>query len=202
MEKKNIIETIKSLFSNEEEVKFVDVKTVDGKILRVPDMVVDSSVTEITEEGEVPVEDGEYELEDGIVLVVENGVISEIKEVESEEEEVEEPVEEVVEPIEEEMTEETTDELVLEIPTTDEVVENVEEIVDEVTEVLRLPKANIDQTPELITTEVQQRYVKGVGKLEDRLLILIDLANIFSQEEIEGIKEIKEQNPKKEEDNE
>ena len=73
-------------------------------------------------------------------------------------------------------------------------------IVDEVTEVLRLPKVNIDQTPELITTEVQQRYLKGVGKLEDRLLILIDLANIFSQEEIEGIREMQDQGSKKEEE--
>ncbi len=74
-------------------------------------------------------------------------------------------------------------------------------IVDEVTEVLRLSVEDIDQTPELITTEVQQRYLKGIGKLEDRLLTLIDLTEIFSQGEVEGIKETREEKTKKEGNN-
>ena len=64
-------------------------------------------------------------------------------------------------------------------------------VVDEVTEVLRLSKENIDSTPELIASEVQHKYLEGVGKLDDRLLILIDLAKIFSVEEVEDIKEAK-----------
>ena len=61
-------------------------------------------------------------------------------------------------------------------------------IVDEVTEVLRLPGENIDRTPELTGSDVQHTYLKGVGKLEGRLLILIDLAAIFSSEEVENIR--------------
>ncbi len=72
-------------------------------------------------------------------------------------------------------------------------------IVDEVTEVLRIASENIDQTPELITTEVQQKYLKGVGKLGERLLILIDLAQVLSSEEVEEMKRVRTEEQKKEE---
>ena len=72
-------------------------------------------------------------------------------------------------------------------------------IVDEVVEVLRLSSENIDKAPELITTEIHEEYLKGVGKLGERLLILIDLARVFSPEEVEDIKKAKEQQSKKEE---
>ena len=74
-------------------------------------------------------------------------------------------------------------------------------VVDEVTEVLRLPTANVEKTPELINTEVQQHYLKGVGKLGERLLILIDLDKVLSSEELEDIKKTQEVEGKKEEKN-
>jgi len=96
MDKKNILTKIKELFTTEEEVlKFVDVKIQDGTILRITDMVVGSEVKELTEDGEGPIEDGEYvivEPREGLVIVVSEGKIDEIKEVEVEEEEVEEEV--------------------------------------------------------------------------------------------------------------
>ena len=48
-------------------------------------------------------------------------------------------------------------------------------IVDEVSEVLRIPTSKVEKTPQLIESEISQRYITGVGKLKDRLLILIDL---------------------------
>ena len=63
-------------------------------------------------------------------------------------------------------------------------------IVDEVTEVLRLAEKNIEQTPELISTEIKHEYLVGVGKLEQRLLILIDLRQVLSPEEVEDMKKI------------
>lgn len=83
----SLIKKIKQLFEEVDaasEVKFVDLKSVDGAILRVSDLAVGASIVEITEDGEVPVEDGEYKLDDGVVLVVEAGVIAEIKEAEAE----------------------------------------------------------------------------------------------------------------------
>ncbi|RKY40041.1 MAG: chemotaxis protein CheW [Candidatus Omnitrophota bacterium] len=65
-------------------------------------------------------------------------------------------------------------------------------IVDEVTEVLRLPIDKIEKPPQIIESEVEQKYIKGVGKLDDRLLILIDLVNVLSLEEKEEVKKIGE----------
>ena len=57
-------------------------------------------------------------------------------------------------------------------------------IVDSVSEVLRLSKDDIEDTPALIDTEVHEKYLRGVGKSEDRLLILLDLNEVLSTEEI------------------
>lgn len=78
MEKKTIIQKVKELFTSEE-VFSVDVKTVDNRILRLSEMAVGGTVTEINADGEIAVEDGEYSLEDGNTIVVTNGTIEEIK---------------------------------------------------------------------------------------------------------------------------
>ncbi len=53
-------------------------------------------------------------------------------------------------------------------------------IVDAVKEVLRIPASITEVPPELVST-IDSEYIKSVGKLEDRLLILIDLEKIFAQ---------------------
>jgi purine-binding chemotaxis protein CheW len=55
-------------------------------------------------------------------------------------------------------------------------------IVDEVTEVLRIPMNVIEPPPQLVTGE-KSEFITGVGKLDDRLLILLDLDRIISLEE-------------------
>ena len=55
-------------------------------------------------------------------------------------------------------------------------------IVDSVNEVLRISKDVTESPPEL-AMGINSEYIKAVGKLEDRLLILIDLEKILSQEE-------------------
>lgn len=55
-------------------------------------------------------------------------------------------------------------------------------IVDAVTEVLRIP-ANITEPPPDLITNVNSEFIKAVGKLDDRLLILIDLEKILSSNE-------------------
>ncbi|MBI5729901.1 MAG: purine-binding chemotaxis protein CheW [Ignavibacteriales bacterium] len=55
-------------------------------------------------------------------------------------------------------------------------------IVDAVTEVLRIPSSTIEAPPELIAG-VNSEFIKAVGKLEDCLLILIDLEKILSNPE-------------------
>lgn len=65
-------------------------------------------------------------------------------------------------------------------------------IVDEVVEVVKVTKENIEGKPELIAGEIQYEYLKGVVKLGERLIVLIDLTKIFSPEEVEDIKKTKD----------
>jgi purine-binding chemotaxis protein CheW len=55
-------------------------------------------------------------------------------------------------------------------------------IVDAVNEVLRIPK-NITEAPPELVTGINSEFIKAVGKLDDRLLILLDLEKIISSEQ-------------------
>jgi purine-binding chemotaxis protein CheW len=55
-------------------------------------------------------------------------------------------------------------------------------IVDEVSEVLRIPR-DITEPPPSMVANIEADYITAVGKLEDRLLILLDLDKIFNFEE-------------------
>lgn len=64
-------------------------------------------------------------------------------------------------------------------------------IVDSVREVLRIPKSITEPPPEL-TTDVNSEYITAVGKLENRLLILLDLEKILNIKEKEELLEVTE----------
>ena len=55
-------------------------------------------------------------------------------------------------------------------------------VVDAVSEVLRLP-ANTVEPPPPIVAGIDSEYISGVGKLEDRLLILLELDKVLSKDE-------------------
>ncbi len=55
-------------------------------------------------------------------------------------------------------------------------------IVDSVSEVLRLP-ANTVEPPPPVVAGLDSDYISGVGKLEDRLLIMLDLNRLLSNDE-------------------
>jgi len=54
-------------------------------------------------------------------------------------------------------------------------------IVDAVKEVLRIPSDITEAPPELVNG-IDSEFIKAVGKLDDRLLILLDLEKIISRE--------------------
>jgi purine-binding chemotaxis protein CheW len=56
-------------------------------------------------------------------------------------------------------------------------------IVDEVMEVLQLKEEMIDPPPFIVTASGSGDGVKGIGKLDNRLLIILDLARLFSASE-------------------
>jgi purine-binding chemotaxis protein CheW len=59
--------------------------------------------------------------------------------------------------------------------------------VDSVSEVLRLSSEFVEDVPSLVDTEVPEHYIRGVGKLQDRLLVLLDLNKILTPEEFQHV---------------
>ncbi len=59
-------------------------------------------------------------------------------------------------------------------------------IVDSVSEVMKVPVSEIEPTPHLVVSSIDAEYVRGVIKLPNRLIILLDFRQILkSQEERE-----------------
>lgn len=62
-------------------------------------------------------------------------------------------------------------------------------IVDAVSQVLRIP-ADIVEQPSPVLAGVDSRYLRGIAKLADRLVILLDLDFVLSRREQEAISEV------------
>ena len=109
MKSNNVIEKIKDVLNLNEEVKLEQAKLDNGTVIEADAFESGVEVFIVTEDEKVALPVGEYALEDGKLLVVaEEGIISEIKDAEAEEET--EEVEEV-EAQEEEMGYATKEEL-------------------------------------------------------------------------------------------
>lgn len=63
-------------------------------------------------------------------------------------------------------------------------------MVKNVEEIIRIPVNNIGEPPK-ITKKINKNYVSGVGKLENRLLILLNMNRILTTQEMEEIEDIK-----------
>ncbi|MCX9083899.1 MAG: chemotaxis protein CheW [Candidatus Methanoperedens sp.] len=63
-------------------------------------------------------------------------------------------------------------------------------IVDSVSEVIRLPKNNVEPAPGVIANKIGTEYIHGVGKIKDRLLILLDLNRMLSVNELQNLNSI------------
>jgi len=63
-------------------------------------------------------------------------------------------------------------------------------IVDEVTEVISLPRAEI-QPPPRVVKGIHSDYLHGVCRFRDDILLLLNLDEILSSEEKDSLKEIK-----------
>lgn len=62
-------------------------------------------------------------------------------------------------------------------------------IVDSVSEVLRLPAGTVEPPPSVVSN-IESEYINGVGKLDDRLLILLNLNKILTVHEIGMLKDV------------
>ena len=62
-------------------------------------------------------------------------------------------------------------------------------IVDEVAEVLRLAEDQTEPAPPMVAG-LSNQYIRGVGKLQDDLLILIEIEKILTAEQLNAIDEL------------
>lgn len=59
-------------------------------------------------------------------------------------------------------------------------------VVDSVSEVLRLPSDSVEPTPPMVAG-IEAAYLKGVGKWDDRLIILLDIEKVLYSNEQEEL---------------
>ncbi len=59
-------------------------------------------------------------------------------------------------------------------------------IVDRVHEVLRIDSSIVEPAPAMVCS-IDSDFISGVGKLQDRLIILLDLAKLFQNQTLEKI---------------
>ena len=55
-------------------------------------------------------------------------------------------------------------------------------VVDAVSEVLRVPEESVEPPPPMVAT-VDSAFIKGIAKMGERLIILLDLSKVLSAEE-------------------
>lgn len=60
-------------------------------------------------------------------------------------------------------------------------------IVDSVSEVMRIPVNEIEPTPHLVVSNIESEYIKGVIKLPNRLVILLDFQQVLRPQEVKEI---------------
>jgi purine-binding chemotaxis protein CheW len=65
-------------------------------------------------------------------------------------------------------------------------------IVDAASEVMRIPNADIEPPPSILQNS-ESSYVTGVGKLHNRLIILVDLKRVLQRGELKKLSEVKEE---------
>ena len=152
MKSNNVIEKIKDVLNLNEEVKLEQAKLDNGTVIEADSFESGVEVFIVTEDEKVALPIGEYILEDGKILVVaEEGVISEIKDAEAEEE-TEEEVEEV------EAAEEEEEKESLGYATKEELAE-VKDMIEEIKAMLE-PKEDLSEDLGNLLTEELAKHEK------------------------------------------
>lgn len=143
---------------------FSVVKTNQG-VLQYEDeeMVVGTVVKIVMEDGTEEIPTGEFITEDNKKLVIENGEVKEIEDIEVQ------PVEVVEEPTEEETPEEVAEEVVEETPIEEEAPVAEEEVVEEPTEevVEEAPAEDVVPALEARIAELEAQLAEALAKLAE-----------------------------------
>ena len=63
-------------------------------------------------------------------------------------------------------------------------------LVNSVNGVLKLPLSSTEPTPDIIKSKINSEYLTGIGKIGDRLLILLNLAKVLGEEETDELNQL------------
>jgi purine-binding chemotaxis protein CheW len=63
-------------------------------------------------------------------------------------------------------------------------------LVNSVNGILKLPLSSIEPTPDMIKSKINSEYLTGVGKAGNRLFILLNLARVLGEEEIDELSQL------------
>ena len=63
-------------------------------------------------------------------------------------------------------------------------------IVDEVLEVMRISQGTIETTPSLVETNIDNGYVEGIARVDDRLIIVLNLFHVLKGKEAVQLKRV------------
>lgn len=69
-------------------------------------------------------------------------------------------------------------------------------VVDSCNEVLRITGDKIEPAPEIITKKFKSDYINGVGIIDERLLILLDLSKVLDEKDLGHIKSVEKKSAK------
>ncbi len=56
-------------------------------------------------------------------------------------------------------------------------------IVDRISDVLTIEQKNIEGTPD-VSTEINTQFIQGIGKINERFIIILDIEKMFSRDEL------------------
>ncbi|MCD5413799.1 MAG: chemotaxis protein CheW [Clostridiales bacterium] len=62
-------------------------------------------------------------------------------------------------------------------------------LVDDASQVLTIDSKDIDDAPDLITS-VEQKFISGIAKVEDRMIIILDLEKVLNEKEKEELQNV------------
>jgi hypothetical protein len=163
------------------EVKLEQMKLDNGAILEAESFEAGAEIFVVADEERVAVPVGEYESEGKMIVIEEEGIISEIKEAQAEEEEA--PVEEEAkseEVEEEELSNETTSPKKIVKSITEEMFfSEIEKLRNEINE-LKLSKVEVKEVEEVSVELSAEPEVEGISHNQENLTENKEL-NLYSQ---------------------
>ena len=65
-------------------------------------------------------------------------------------------------------------------------------VVNSVSEIIALSEENIGPTPEVVSMQIEEDFMSGIARLGERIIVILDLENILTREEITRLSKIEQ----------